>query len=193
MSPPILVHAPRESRSLKLAPQATPSHSRADPCGVTWMTQAPATTISGTDVRLGAPDGDQPGWVASTLPADTLTRLGLRGEEDQLSPSDICLLESWAGALLPPTLSGMSPPAPLLQGRGNGWADERVTESVRKRHLPAQHHQAASRPGLGWEVARLLPVPLGNTGVCPPTWEKGGTPLLLGRSVFVLLAKLGWG
>lgn len=119
---------------------------------------------------------------------------GAGGGEDQLIPSDICPLESWAGAPPPLILSGMSLPAspPLhLQGRGNGWADERVAESVRKRCLPA-----IRRPlDLDWAGG-------GISATCPPGIH-GALSFHVGEGwcvtfsekiyAFVSLAKLGWG
>lgn len=63
----------------ELSPEATPSRSRADPHASQGVTQASAATMSGTDVRLGAPDSGQLGWAASTLPPDPLVRARTRG------------------------------------------------------------------------------------------------------------------
>lgn len=56
-----------------VAPELTPVASRG-------VTQAPATTMSGADVRPGAPDGASPGRAASTLSADPLTLARLLGQ-----------------------------------------------------------------------------------------------------------------
>lgn len=156
------------------------------------MTQAPATTISGTDVRLGAPDGDQPGWSASTLPVDPLAGLGLQGVEDQLSPSDICPLGSWAGAPPPPTLSGMSLPATPPPPRQRKWLGGGESDREREKEAPPSSNSIGQPLDPDWLGGGLLLSVLLGVVVCPST--VGGWCISFSGEVYVFisLAKLGW-
>lgn len=65
---------PRGVLSPEAGPEGHSSCSELTPVASQGVTQAPATTMHGTDVRLGAPDGGQPCWVARTLSTDPLAR-----------------------------------------------------------------------------------------------------------------------
>lgn len=121
--------------------KATPAAAELTPVASQGVTQAPATTPSGTDVSLGAPDGGQPCRIARTLSADPLARP--RGAKETSCP----LLTSvpWdprQGLLhLPPFLRCHVPPLPSVADkvteRRREWKVmwERVAEMVA--NLPA--------------------------------------------------------
>lgn len=101
------------------------------------VTQTPATTLSGTDVSLGAPDGGQP-CIARTLSAEPLARP--QGAKETSCP----LLTSvpWdprqGSVHLPLFLRCRSPPPPSVADKVAEWRRkwkvtwDRVAEMVAK-------------------------------------------------------------
>lgn len=148
--------------------------------------------MSGTDVRLGAPDRGRLGWVAGTLPADPLTGAKTAGVVRTSCPlltSAPTPRDPEQGLLHLPLFLGCVSQPPFFQGKGNGWADERVAGSVRKSCLPAQLHQAAPRPRLGGRWHTSCPFPWAPQG---PGGGRGGgssVPPGCGRVMCLFLQK----
>lgn len=162
--------------------------------------------MSGTDVRLGAPDRGRLGWVAGTLPADPLTGAKTAGVVRTSCPlltSAPTPRDPGQGLLHLPLFLGCVSQPPLFP-RQRKWLGGRESGREREKELPPSPASPGSpQTQAGWEVAHLLPVPLGSAGprggagrgeLCPSRLWKGDVPLSPKKIyVFFSQAKLGWG
>lgn len=148
--------------------------------------------MSGTDVRLGAPDRGRLGWVAGTLPADPLTGAKTAGVVRTSCPlltSAPTPRDPGQGLLHLPLFLGCVSQPPLFP-RQRKWLGGRESGREREKELPPSPASPGSpQTQAGWEVAHLLPVPLGSAG---PRGGRGGgssVPPGCGRVMCLFLQK----